>query len=187
VAISAGFFGRAFHRHEAAPPSLVDLLPVSGHQLRMKVEPRLAELVGTVVATLRASGVNPIPVTDPHGRQWAPAYVLGQLELKHTQAEAASNMAVAEVMLDGSGRLARNHPVQVTGNAHRLVPVSCPSLADNYEQFIRALKVAEEPRGDGLVLTPHGSLMIAGPEGEPVALADYLDSLCRSGAYLWQS
>ena len=187
MAISAGFFGRAFRRSEPKPPPVVGLLPVSGHQLRMKVEPRLAELVGTVVATLRASGVNPIPVTDPHGRQWAPAYVLGQLELKHTQAEAASNMAVAEVMLDGSGRLARNHPVQVTGNAHRLVPVSCPSLADNYEQFIRALKVADEPRGDGLVLTPHGSLMIAGPEGEPVNLADYLDSLCRTGAYVRQS
>jgi hypothetical protein len=182
VAISAGFFGRAFHRNEPTPRPLVDLLPVSGHQLRMRVEPHLAELVGTVVASLRAAGVSPIPVTDPHGRQWAPAYVLGRLEPRDS-VEAASTMAVAEVVVDGSGRLARNHPVRVVPKAHRLLPVSCPSVADTYEQFIRALKVAEEPRGDGLVLTPHGSLLVAGAGGKAVLLADYLNSLCHTDAY----
>lgn len=148
----------------------------------MQVEPRLAELVGTVVASLRVAGLSPIPVSDPHGRLWAPAYVLGRLEHDGHVLEDGSNLAVAEVVLDGSGRMVRNHPVQVTGGAHRLLPVSCPSLADRYEQFIHAVRIAEEPRGDAIVLTRHGDLMIAGPGGEPVALADYLNDLSFSAA-----
>ena len=182
MAISAGFLGRGFHRDPAMGPPLVDLLPASGEQLRMQVEPRLAELVGTVVASLRVAGLSPVPVIDPHGRLWAPAYVLGRLEHDGPVLVGASNMAVAEVVLDGSGLLVRNHPVQVTGSAHRLLPVSCPSLADRYEQFIQAVRSAEEPRGDAMVLTRHGDLLIAGPGGEPVALADYLNDLSLSAA-----
>jgi hypothetical protein len=182
MAISAGFFGRAFHRNHSIAPALVDLLPPSGGQLRMRVEPRLAELVGTIVASLRVAGLTPVPVTDPHGRLWAPAYILGRLEHSGSQREEASRTAVAEVVLDGSGRLVRNHPVQVIGSAPRLFPVSCPNLADRYEQFIGAVRVAEEPRGDDMVLTRHGDLVIAGPGGKPVALADYLNGLGLSAA-----
>lgn len=151
-------------------------------QLRMRVEPRLAELVGTVVASLRVAGLTPVPVTDPHGRFWAPAYILGRLEHEGSQLEGSSKVAVAEVVVDGSGRMVRNHPVQVIGSAHKLLPVGCPSLADRYEQFIRAVKVAEEPRGDAIVLTRHGDLMIAGLSGEPLSLADYLNGLRLSAA-----
>ncbi len=182
MAISAGFLGRAFHRTQAKAPPLVDLLPLSGEQLRMRVEPQLAELVGSRVASLRAAGLTPVPVTDPHGRHWAPAYVLGMLEHDGHLLEGAFRMAVAEVVLDGSGRLVRSHPVQVVRSAQRLLPVSCPPLADRYEQFIHSARVAEEPRGEELVLTRHGELMIAGPGGEPVTLAAYLDSLGLSAA-----
>ncbi|MUU70842.1 hypothetical protein [Pseudarthrobacter sp. GA104] len=180
MAIPAGFPGRAFHRNTATAPSLADLLPAPGPDLRMRFEPRFAELVGGVVATLRVAGRTPVPVSDPHGRQWAPAYILGSLEQDHPLKAAASNTAVAEVVVDGSGRMVRNHPVQVIRGAHRLLPVSCPSLADRYEQFILAVRMGEEPRGDAMVLTRHGELMIAGPGQEPVALADYLNDLCRS-------
>jgi hypothetical protein len=182
VTISAGFLGRAFNRTQAMAPPLVNLLPLSGEQLRMRVEPQLAELVGRRVASLRAAGLTPVPVTDPHGRHWAPAYVLGKLEHDGHLLEGAFRMAAAEVVLDGSGRLVRNHPVQVVRSAQRLVPVCCPPLADRYEQFIHSVRVAEEPRGKELVLTRHGELMIAGPEGAPLALADYLDSLTLSAA-----
>jgi hypothetical protein len=124
----------------------------------------------------------PVPVTDPRGRRWAPAYVLGKLEHDGPVLVGVSNVAVAEVVLDGSGRLVRYHPVQVTGSAHRLLSVSCSSLADRYEQFIHAVRIAEEPRGDAMVLTRHGDLLIAGPGGEPVALADYLNDLSLSAA-----
>lgn len=179
MAFSASFFGRALGRNEAMGPPLIDLLPASGDQLRMRVEPRLAELVGTVVATLRVAGMTPVPVSDPHGRHWAPAYVLGRLEQDHPVTDAASSMAVAEVVLDGSGRMVRNHPVQVIRGAQRLLPVGCPSIADRYEQFISAVTIAEEPRGDAMVLTRHGDLVIAGQGMAPVALADYLNGLCH--------
>jgi hypothetical protein len=146
------------------------------------VEPRLAELVGATVASLRVAGLSPVPVTDPHGRHWAPAYVLGRLQHGSSLLDGDSRMAIAEVVLDGSGRLVRNHPVQVVGNAHKLTAVSCPSLAEGYEQFIGAVKMAEEPRGDAMVLTRHGELMIGGSGGEPVALADYLTSLSSAAA-----
>lgn len=146
----------------------------------MRFEPRLAELVGTVVATLRVAGRTPVPVHDSNGRQWAPAYILGRLEQDHASTGAASDTTVAEVVVDGSGRMVRNHPVQVIRGAHRLLPVSCPSLADRYEQFILAVRMGEEPSGDAMVLTRHGDLMIAGPGAEPVTLADYLNGLCRS-------
>ena len=180
MADSTGFLGRGFHRNTAVAPSLADLLPASGRELRMRFEPRFAELVGAVVATLRVAGKTPVPVSDPNGRQWAPAYILGRLEQDHPLTGAASNMAVAEVVVDGSGRMVRNHPVQVIRGAHRLTPVGCPSLADRYEQFILAVKMGEEPRGDAMVLTRHGDLLIAGPGPAPVALADYLNDLCSS-------
>jgi len=180
MAISAGFFGRGFHRKQSLARPLVDLLPPLGSQLRMRVEPRLAELVGAAVASLRVAGLSPVRVTDPHGRQWAPAYVLGGLE-QGSPLLKGSRMAVAEVVLDGSGRLVRNHPVEVVGNAHTLTPVSCPSLAERYEHFIEAVKMADQPRGDGLALTRHGDLLIGGPGGEPVALAEYLDRLSSAG------
>jgi hypothetical protein len=180
MADSTGFLGRGFHRSTAVAPSLADLLPVSGRELRMRFEPRFAELVGAVVATLRVAGKMPVPVSDPNGRQWAPAYILGRLAQDHSLTGAASNMAVAEVVVDGSGRMVRNHPVQVIRGADRLTPVGCPSLADRYEQFILAVKMGEEPRGDAMVLTRHGDLVIAGPGPAPVALADYLNDLCRS-------
>lgn len=180
MAIPTGFPGRAFRRHPATGPSLDDLLPSPGRELRTRFEPRFAELVGAVVATLRVAGKTPVPVSDPHGRQWASAYILGRLEQEHPLADSASTMAVAEVVLDGSGRMVRNHPVQVIRGAHRLLPVGCPSLADRYEEFILAVKLGEEPRGDAVVLTRHGELMIAGPGPAPIALADYLNNLCRS-------
>lgn len=180
MAISAGFLGRAFHRNQVTAPPLVDLLPPSGQRLRMRVEPRLAELVGTVVASLRVAGLTPVPVLDPNGRRWAPAYVLGRLQ--HDQLDGDSRTAVAEVVLDGSGRMVRNHPVHIIRGAHRLLPASCPSLADRYEQFIRTIRFAEEPRGDVMVLTPNGDLMITAPGGEHVALAVYLNNLGRSAA-----
>jgi hypothetical protein len=139
----------------------------------MRAEPRLAQLVGTVVASLRVAGLSPVPVTDPHGRHWDPAYVLGSLEPDKEDSTAA----VAEVVLDGSGRMVRNHPVRVTGRGHRLIPISCPSLADGYERLVRAIRIAEEPRGDAMVLTRHGDLMITGPGSRPVALSDYLNDL----------
>lgn len=52
--------------------------------------------------------------------------------------------------------------------------------ADRYEQFIHAVRIAEEPRRDATLLTRHGDLMIAGPGGEPVALAQYLNDLSLS-------
>lgn len=177
MTISAGFLGRAFHRNQSPGPRLVDLLPPLDSQVRMRVEPRLAELVGAIVASLRVAGLSPVPVTDPHGRQWAPAYVLGGLEHGSPLLKGDPGMAIAEVVLDGSGRLVRNHPVQVAGIAHKLIPVSCPSLAERYEHFIGAVKVAEEPRDDAMVLTRHGDLIIGGPGGEPVALTDYLNRL----------
>jgi hypothetical protein len=177
MAISAGFFGRGFHRKQSLARPLADLLPPMGWQLRTRVEPHVAELVGATVASLRVAGLSPVPVTDPHGRHWAPAYVLGGLEDGSPLLKGGSRMAIAEVVLDSSGRLVRNHPVQVVGNAHKLTAVSCPSLAEGYEQFIRAVRMAEEPRGDAMVLTRHGELMLGGPGGEPVALADYLDRL----------
>lgn len=180
MADPTGFHRRALRRNTAVAPPLADLLPAPGRELRMRFEPRFAELVGAVVATLRFAGKTPVPVSDPHGRQWAPAYVLGRLEQDSSSADAASNMALAEVVVDGSGRMVRNHPVQVIRGAHRLLPVSCPSLADRYEQFILAVKLGEEPRGDAMVLTRHGDLMIAGPGPAPIALADYLNDLCRS-------
>lgn len=184
MAISGGFLRRSGHRNPG-PPLLADLLPVSGPELRVRVEPRLAELVGTAVASLRAAGQRPIEVTDPHGRNWAPAYVLGSLDHdSDNNLFPDGDAAVAEVVVDGSGRLVRNHPVQVLGRGHTVLPVSCPSLADRYEQFIQAARAAEEPRGDALVLTRHGVLMINGPGSNPVALADYLAQLCASAAGL---
>ncbi|TLM84522.1 hypothetical protein FDW83_07330 [Pseudarthrobacter sp. NamE2] len=182
--MASGFLARAFHRNISAPPPppLVHLLPASGKQLRTRVEPRLAELVGTIVASLRAAGLQPVPVTDPHGRHWAPAYVLGSLTHDGGRSGSVPRLAVAEVVLDGSGRMVRNHPVEVIGGVHRLMPVSCPSLADRYEQFIDAVRAAEEPRGEDLVLTRHGDLVIAGPGNGPVALADYLGELGRTAA-----
>ncbi|MFE4837949.1 hypothetical protein ACFRAU_25110 [Arthrobacter sp. NPDC056691] len=181
MAISAGFLARAFHRNPA-PPALINLLPAAGKDLRARVEPRLAELVGTVVASLRAAGLTPIAVTDPRGRRWPPAYVLGRLDHDSRLTDAGPNMAVAEIVLDGSGRLVRNHPVQVGGSPRRLLPVSCPSIADRYEQFILAARNAEEPRGDALAMTRHGDLIIAGPGQQTVPLADYLHDLARSAA-----
>ena len=181
MAISAGFFGRGFHQKQSLARPLVDLLPPLASQLRMRVEPRLAELVGATVASLRVAGLSPVPVTDPHGRQWAAAYVLGGLEQGSPLVKGESRMAVAEVVLDGSGRFVRNHPVEVIGSSHALTPVSCPSLAERYEHLIQAVKMADQPRGDGLVLTRHGDLMIGGPGGEPVALAEYLDRLSPAG------
>ncbi|TNB75228.1 hypothetical protein FHJ30_04310 [Arthrobacter sp. BB-1] len=177
---STGFLGRAFHRNTTAAPPLADLLPAPGRELRTRFEPRFAELVGAVVATLRVAGKTPVPVSDPHGRQWAPAYILGRLEHEQDLTDAASSLAVAEVVVDGSGRMVRNHPVQVIRGAHKLLPVSCPSLADRYEQFILAVRMGEEPRGDAMVLTRHGDLMITGPGLAPIAVADYLNGLCRS-------
>lgn len=182
MAITTGLHGRASNRPAAISPSLINLLPASGTQLRARVEPRLAELVGSVVASLRAAGLTPIPVTDTRGRHWAPAYVLGTLDHESPLAATDHNIAVAEVVVDGSGRLVRNHPVQVVGNAHRLLPVGCPCLADRYEEFIRLVRSAEEPCGDAMVLTRHGDLMIAGPGPEPVALADYLNTLALTAA-----
>lgn len=182
MAISAGFLGWAFHRTRATASPVVDLLPLSGEQLRTRVEPEVAELVGSVVASLRVAGVSPVPVTDPHGRHWAPAYVLGRFERADHLLEDAPQMAFAEVVLDGSGRLVRHHPVQVVGSAQRLLPVSCPPLADGYEQFIHGVRVAEEPRGEGMVVTPHGDFLIAGTGGNPVTLADYLENLGPSAA-----
>ncbi|WP_411374145.1 hypothetical protein ACLH0K_13910 [Arthrobacter sp. MPF02] len=183
MANSSGFIARAFHRNLPAHPAppLVHLLPASGKQLRARVEPRLAELVGTIVASLRAAGLQPVPVTDPHGRHWAPAYVLGTLTHDDSRPGSTPRLAVAEVVLDGSGRMVRNHPVEVVGGVHRLMPVSCPSLADRYEQFINAVRAAEEPRSGDMVLTRHGDLLIAAGSG-PVALADYLAGLCRTAA-----
>lgn len=146
----------------------------------MLVEPRVAELVGDTVASLRAAGMAAIPVTDPHGRSWAPAYVLGSLKNDGPSTGRMARMAVAEIVLDGSGRLVRNHPVQVIGSANKLLPVSCPSLAERYEQFIRTARVAEEVRGDAMVLTRNWDLMLAGHGSEPVALAEYLSTLCLS-------
>lgn len=182
MANSAGFLGRAFHRDPAVAPPLVDLLPPLGRQLRMRVEPRLAALVGTVVASLRAAGVPPVPVTDLHGRRWAPAYVLGKVEPdgRRPGAVSTNNMAVAEVVLDGSGRLVRNHPVQVVGGGNRLLPVSCPSLADRYEQFILAARTGEEARGEAVVLTRSGALLIAVPGPEILTLEEYLHRLVRA-------
>ncbi|AUZ33607.1 hypothetical protein C3B78_03375 [Arthrobacter sp. PGP41] len=180
MADSTGFLGRAFHRNTAAAPSLADLLPASGPELRMRFEPRLAELVGTVVATLRVAGRTPVPVHDSNGRHWAPAYILGRLEQDHASTGAASDTAVAEVVVDGSGRMVRNHTVQVIRGAHRLTPISCPSLADRYEELILAVKMGEEPRGDAMVLTRHGDLLIVGPGQAPITLSDYLNDLCRS-------
>lgn len=179
MSYSADFLARAFHRSHAAPPAhtLVNLLPASGRQLRNRVEPRLAELVGTIVASLRAAGVSSVPVTDPHGRHWAPVYVLGSLMPDGGRAGSASRLAVAEVVLDGSGRMVRNHPVEVIGGSHRLMPVSCPSVADRYEQFINGVRLAEEPHGEDMVITRHGELLVAGPGREAVTLADYLDDL----------
>jgi hypothetical protein len=182
MAISAGFLRRGFDRNHAVSRPLVDLLPPLGSQLRMRVEPRVAELVGDIVASLRVAGLPPIPVTDPHGRHWTPAYVLGSLEQGSPLLKRDSRMAIAEVVLDGSGRLVRDHPVQVVGNAHKLTPVSCPNLAERYEDFIRAVKIAEEPLGDAMIVTRHGDLMIGGPGGQPVGLADYLNSLSSSAA-----
>ncbi|HEU4668966.1 MAG TPA: hypothetical protein VFS79_15040 [Arthrobacter sp.] len=180
MADSTGFLGRAFHRNIATAPSLADLLPASGPELRMRFEPRLAELVGAVVATLRVAGKTPVPVDDPNGRQWAPAYILGGLEQNDPPAGAASTTAVAEVVVDSSGRMVRNHAVQVIRGANRLTPVGCPSLADRYEELILAVKMGEEPRGDAMVLTRHGDLLIAGPGRTPITVADYLNDLCRS-------
>jgi hypothetical protein len=180
MAISAGFLGRTFHRKQALARPLVDLLPPLDWQVRMRVEPRLAELVGATVASLRVAGLSPVPVTDPSGRNWAPAYVLGGLERRSSQLKGDSRIAIAEVVLDGSGRLVRNHPVQVAGIAHKLIPLSCPSLAESYEDFIGAVKQAEEPRGNAMVLTRHGDLIISVPGAEPVALADYLNRLSFS-------
>ena len=120
MAISAGFLARAFHR-SPAPPPLIDVLPAAGKDLRARVEPRLAELVGTVVAFLRTAGVPPVPVTDPHGRHWAPAYILGTLDHNSPLAAADPTMAVAEVVVDGSGRLVRKHLVHVAGSPRRLL------------------------------------------------------------------
>jgi hypothetical protein len=169
MAISIRFFGRALSG--PAPGSL----PPTGQELRAKVEPRLAELVGAVVASLRTAGIVPVPVTDPHGRQWAPAYILGTLA---NSADPGS--ANAEAVVDGSGRLVRNHPVEVVHAGHRPVPVSCPCLAEPYEQFILGAQFAEVPRGDAMVLTRHGDLIIGVPGQEPVALAEYLERLARS-------
>ncbi len=179
---SVGFLGRTMHRNAAVAPRLIDLLPESETKLRLRVEPRLAELVGTVVASLRAAGLPSVPVTDPHGRRWAAAYILGRLETSWPLKVVSSITAVAEVVVDGSGRLVRNHPVQVLGSADSLLPVSCPNMADRYEQFIRAVKVADEPRGDAMVLTRHGDLLISAPgrKPEPIALVDYLTDLCRA-------
>ena len=70
MAFTAGFPGCTSNRSSVVSPPLIDLLPVSGKQLRARVEPRLAELVGTVVASLQVAGVSPVQVTDPRGRHW---------------------------------------------------------------------------------------------------------------------
>jgi hypothetical protein len=71
---------------------------------------------------------------------------------------------------------------RVGGSARRLIPLSCPCLTDRYEQFIPAARSAEAPRGDEMVLTRDGDLLIAGPGLQPVVLADYLNDLGRSAA-----
>lgn len=139
------------------------------------VEPVLAGLIGDVVAALQARGKAPIPVTDPGGRQWARAYVLGGLQAVHDSDPVW--LAQAEVVLDGSGRMVLDHPVLVSGTPQHPLPVSCPSLATAYEQFIRQVMITNEPTGGRVYRTTDGVLMISETSSGTIPLNDYLNSL----------
>jgi hypothetical protein len=183
MATLGDFFGRTFHRQPAAEANSRPAKAASAEQIRYLVEPQLAELVGSVVSTLRAAGRLPVPVTDPHGRHWAGAYILGRLRLDDEELDGhgLERTAVAEVVLDGSGRMALNHAVQVTGTALHPVPVSCPSLEVNYERLIRRATIDDEPLDGPVFLTTAGQLMIAGPLPKTTPLAEYLDGLVQLG------
>lgn len=176
---TAGFLSRVL-RPGAAETSLADdAHPFWGKHLRMRVEPSLAELVGTTVALLRAKEFPSVAVTDPRGRKWPSAYVLGSLTPARTEGSSVSGFAVAEVVLDGAGRLVRNHQVQVSHSPHRPLPVSCPSLAERYEQFIQATRLSEVPPDEAMVMTRHGELLISDSASRIVTVAEYLNALCR--------
>jgi hypothetical protein len=104
---------------------------------------------------------------------------LGSLTPAGATGAGASGFAVAEVVLDGAGRLVRHHQVQVSHSAYRPLPVSCPILVDSYEQFIQATKLSEVPPGDAMVMTRHGELLISDRTSRIVTVADYLNALCR--------
>ncbi|MBT8159662.1 MULTISPECIES: hypothetical protein [Arthrobacter] len=144
-------------------------------RLRAVVEPAVAGLVGAVVAELRAQGRTPLPVTDPAGRHWAPAYVLGTL---HVPARHDGH-AVAELVIDGSGRMVLDHPVVVTGSRTHPLPVNCPSLADAYEHLITRITPGHDPAHGPVFLTTGGTLMIDAPVSGSIPLADYLNALIQ--------
>lgn len=131
------------------------------------------------VALLRAAGFPPAPVIDPYDRSWPSAYALGSLTPVPTEGAAASGLAVAEVVLDGAGRLVRHYRVQVSRAAHRPVPISCPALVDRYEQFIQATRLSEVPAGESMAVARHGELLISDSSSRVLTLAEYLNGLCR--------
>ncbi|MCA4133040.1 hypothetical protein [Arthrobacter sp. M4] len=149
------------------------------------VEPRLAALVGGVVSALRAAGRTPVPVTDVHGRHWAPAYVLGSLHPEAAvRTRGLDRQAVADVVLDGSGRLALDHPVLITGGALHPLPVSCPSLAESYEHLIRGVRIGDEPLGGPIFLSTDRELMIARPSFGARPLDEYLIGLIQPAVHV---
>jgi len=176
----AGFLARASRQEPIDAVNRREAPQLWGSRLRERVEPSLAELVCTAVALLRASGFPAVPVSDAQGRQWPSVYILGALLPQVSLGSPASGIAVAEVVLDTSGRFVRNHPVHVMRGAQRLVPVNCPSLAHRYEQFILATRVSEEPYDQAMAMTRQGELLICDGSSRIVTLAEYLNNLCRS-------
>lgn len=152
--------------------------PARSNRVREKVEPVLAGLIGNVVAGLRAVGRPPVSVLDGGGRHWAPAYVLGSLQA--TPAWPTERTAFAEVVLDGSGRLVLGHAITVAGSASRPIPVSCPSLAGPYEEFIRGVRITNDSTSGPVFCTTAGVLMLADASAPAVPLADYLNALTQT-------
>lgn len=148
------------------------------------VVPKLAEVVGGVVAVLRQSGRTPLPVVDGEGSGWPRVFVLGQLSPR----EHDAGTAFAEVALDGSGRLALFHEIHVAAHGSWVVPVGSSALEDRYRRQVGAIEKSREARSFPITLDRGGELMIL-PVWRPeytdeVPLSRYLYALAEESAGL---
>ena len=133
------------------------------------VVPKLAEVVGGVVAMLRESGRTPVPVVDTgQSAGWPRVFVLGQLSPK----EHDAGTAFAEVALDGSGRLALFHEVQVAAHGSWVVPIGSSALEQRYRRQVGAIGTSREAQTFPIILDRGGELMIM-----PVWRPEYMDEV----------
>ncbi|WP_426004121.1 hypothetical protein ACPFL9_17330 [Paenarthrobacter sp. NyZ202] len=167
------FLGTAMHRSTPQTGALPLIT-----QPQSMVVPKLAEIVGGVVAMLREDGRSSLPVVDSRSSApWPGVYVLGHI----AGADDDGGTAFAEVAMDGSGRLALFQPLEVAARGSRLVPVSSSSLEGRYLKQVGEIRPTSERGAFPITLDRTGELMIL-PLWRPeytaeVPLRQYLYSL----------